>query len=254
MMYWDQATEGLSEDRMTRPGAILAATLGTLAALFAASGSAGAATIEAGAPSAFGADSARITNPYLPISSFSRCVLAGYDTGEHLRVVRRLEPRARSVAYGDRKVRVSAVSDRVTNLRTGELIEKTIDLFAQDIARNAYYFGEKVNEYRNGTVINHSGSWQVGRDGAGPGLLMPAHPKVGDVFFSENVAGVAVERDRVIASGIRKSVDGHLYHDVIRIHEHATTPKPAEVELKTYAPGIGVITEADGELHLVGCS
>ena len=75
----------------------------------------------------------------------------------------------------------------------------------------------------------------------------------GDTFTSENVPGIAVERDRVIASGLTRRIDGHTYRQVIQIHEHATTPKPAEVELKTYAPGTGVITEANGELHLVRC-
>jgi hypothetical protein len=213
-----------------------------------------ATEIGASPPSAFGADSSNVSNPYLPISKYHRCVLTGYDTGQHLRVVRVLERQARSIAYGGHEVRVAAVRDRVTDLRSGHLVEQTIDYFAQDRVGNAYYFGEEVNEYENGKVIGHSGSWQVGRQGAKPGLLMPAHPRVGDTFFSENVPRVAVEKDRVVASGLTREIDGHVYRRVIRIREHATTPKPAEVELKTYAPGTGVITEANGELHLVACS
>ena len=44
------------------------------------------------------------------------------------------------------------------------------------------------------------------------------------------------------------------YRHVIRIREHATVPKPGEFETKTYAPGVGVITEANGGVGLVGCS
>jgi hypothetical protein len=240
---------------MHRRELLATVSLGALSALLFAVGGVSAATlIEAAPPGAFGADSAHVSNPYLPVSRFHRCVLAGHDTGQRLRVVRVLEPRTRSIAYGSQKVRVAAVKDRVTNLQSGKLIEQTIDYFAQDRVGNAYYFGEDVSDYKNGKVVGHPGTWRVGRNGAGPGLLMPAHPKVGDTFSSENVPGIAVERDRVIASGLTRRIDGHTYRHVIRIHEHATTPRPTEVELKTYAPGTGVITEANGELHLVGCS
>ncbi|HEY8778300.1 MAG TPA: hypothetical protein VIL93_00790, partial [Solirubrobacterales bacterium] len=46
--------------------------------------------------------------------------------------------------------------------------------------------------------------------------------------------------------GMTERVRGHLYRHVIKIREHATMPKPAEIEFKTYAPGTGVITEANG--------
>lgn len=238
-----------------RNGKRFAAGLGILIAVLVVVGGASAATrIEAGSPGAFAAGSASVNNPYLPISKFRRCVLSGQDTGQRLRVMRVLERRKRSIYFGGQKVRVAVVKDRVTNLQSGELIEQTIDFFAQDRAGNAYYFGEYVSDYKNGKVVGHPGTWRVGIHGARPGLLMPAHPKVGDIFSSENVPGIAVERDRVIASGLTRRIDGHAYRRVIQIHEHAITPKPAEVELKTYAPGTGVITEANGELHLVGCT
>lgn len=233
----------------------VAVSLGAASILLAVAGGVSAATrVQAGSPSAFGADSAKVNNPYLPISKFHRCVLTGNDTGQHLRVVRVLEPRTKTITYGNRKVQVTVVRDRVTDLRSGELIEHTIDYFAQDRAGNVYYFGEDVSEYKNGRVVSHSGQWRVGRDGAGPGVLMPAHPMVGDTFFAENIPGVAVESDRIVASGLTQKLGSHTYRQVIRVREHATSPKPAEFELKTYAPGTGVITEANGGLHLVGCS
>jgi hypothetical protein len=83
---------------------------------------------------------------------------------------------------------------------------------------------------------------------------MPAHPKVGDRFKSEAIPGIAVEKDRVVAAGKTQTVRGTTYHGVIKIREHATTPKPGEFEYKTYAPQVGVITEANGGVGLVGCS
>jgi hypothetical protein len=98
------------------------------------------------------------------------------------------------------------------------------------------------------------GQWRLGRDTKRPGLLMPAHPRVGDTYKSEAVPGIAVETDRIVAKLKAETVRGHTYHHVIKIREHATTPKPAELEFKTYSRGTGVITEADGSVGLVRCS
>jgi hypothetical protein len=234
--------------------AALAGGIAAVTLALAACGGGDTSTASAQSEGSFGQSSARITNPYLPISKFHRCVLRGRDGDQRLRVVRVLLDRTKHFPLGGRTVTTAVVRDSVTDLRSGKLIEKTIDYFAQDRAGGVHYFGEDVNEYEHGKPTGHSGQWRVGRDVKRPGLLMPAHPKVGDTFFSEKVPGVAVEHDRVVASGLTKRVHGRTYRGAIRIREHATTPRPAEFELKTYAPGIGVITEANGGLGLVRCS
>ena len=233
----------------------LAVGLGVVSLVVVASGgSSGTTDAQARPANGFGAGSSKITNPYLPITKFHRCVLAGTDQGQQLRVVRVLQKRTKPFTYKGRTVQTAVVKDRVTDVGAGQLIEKTIDYFAQDRAGTVYYFGEDVNEYENGKLVGHSGQWRVGRDVSKPGVLMPAHPKVGSTFYAENIPGIAVEKDRVVASGLTQKFGGQTYKHVIRIREHATTPKPAEFEFKTYAPGSGVITEANGGLRLVSCS
>jgi hypothetical protein len=235
--------------------AILAAVLGAVALLFVAlAGSDGGTPAETRPSHTFGADSAKITNPYLPITRFHRCVLGGNDQGQRLRVVRVLQSRTKSFGYRGQTVTTAVVEYRVTEVGAGQLIEKTVDYFAQDEAGTVYYFGEDVNEYRNGRLVSHEGQWRVGRDTSEPGVLMPEHPRVGDTFYAENIPGIAVEHDRVVARGMTQRIGANTYRHVIRIREHATTPKPAEVEYKTYARGTGVITEANGGVRLLGCS
>jgi hypothetical protein len=202
----------------------------------------------------FGSKSAEITNRYLPITKFHRTVLTGNDQGQHLRIVRVLQSRTKLFPYKGETVRAAVVKDRVTDVAAGQVIEATVDYFAQDKAGNVYYFGEDVNEYKNGHVVSHEGQWRLGRDTNTPGVLMPADPDVGDSFFAESVPGIAVEKDRVIASGRTRRIRDHTYRHVIRIREHATTPQPAEIEYKNYAPGIGVITEANGGVRLLRSS
>jgi hypothetical protein len=239
----------------TRHTATIGAVLGGVSlVLLAFGGRVGVVVAQAGPGHTFGAHSAKITNPYLPITKFHRCVLAGNDQGQHLRIVRALQSRTKSFRYRGQKVKTAVVKDRVTDVGRGQLIEKTVDYFAQDKAGNVYYFGEDVNEYRNGHLVSHEGQWRLGRDTNKPGVVMPAHPTVGDSFYAENIPGIAVEKDRIVASGKTRRIAGHTYRHVIKIREHATTPKPAEVEYKTYAPGTGVITEANGGVRLVSCS
>lgn len=230
----------------------VATTVAVAAALTAGLGSAGAAKRSAG--KAFGPDSFKITNPYLPVSKFHRCVLEGNDQGQHLRIVRVLKPRTKTFEYRGQKVEAAVVKDSVTDLKADLLIEQTIDYFAEDKAGTVYYFGEDVNEFSPGQPVSHEGQWRLGRDTNKAGVLMPAHPQVGDKFKSEAVPGIAVEKDEVVAAGKTQTVNGHTYRHVIKIREHATTPKPAEFEYKTYAPDVGVITEANGGVGLVGCS
>ena len=107
----------------------------------------------------------RISNRYLPITKFDRCVLTG-RTGTSAcgwSASCRRGPSAFPSAGETWRRRWSRTS--VTDLRSGQLIEKTIDYFAQDRAGTVYYFGEDVNEYENGKLVGHSGQWRVGRDG-----------------------------------------------------------------------------------------
>src|SRR5215210_2001310 len=60
----------------------------------------------------------------------------------------------------------------------GKLIEKTYDWFAQDNKGTVWYFGEDTKEYENGKVVTTKGSWEAGVDGAKPGIIMQADPKV----------------------------------------------------------------------------
>ena len=78
----------------------------------------------------------------------------------------------------------------------GELVERTADYFAQDGKGRVWYFGERVDDIENGKVVGHEGQWLAGKNGAKPGLFMPAKPRVGQVFEQERAPGVAEDRSR----------------------------------------------------------
>src|SRR5262245_50379368 len=79
--------------------------------------------------------------------------------------------------------RTTVVHDRVwTN---GDLTEDTFDWYAADREGNIWYFGEDTKELDHGKVVSTQGSWEAGKNGGKAGIVMEAHPKVGDTYREE---------------------------------------------------------------------
>jgi len=186
-----------------------------------------------------------ITNPYLPLASLRQDILEN----ENERVERTAKPEVhKTFRLGGQPVVALTVEDREYTA-SGDLTEATLDYFAQDDDGNVYYLGEDVDEYKNGKVTGHSGAWLLGKDTQKPGLLMPAHPKVGDQFMSEDVQKITWEKDEVISVSETATVPAGTFHDCVKVKERASD---GATEFKFYAPGIGCVAEmeSDGSLPL----
>jgi hypothetical protein len=83
----------------------------------------------------------------------------------------------RSFKVGDQWVETLVVEDKA--FEDGKIAEVAIDYFAQDDNGMVYYFGEDVDEYKDGKVVSHDGSWILGKDTPCPGVLFPSVPKMG---------------------------------------------------------------------------
>jgi hypothetical protein len=154
---------------------------------------------------------------------------------------------------------VQVIIVRDTAYDDGLLVEDTIDWFAQDQAGNVWYLGETVNNYiyddeGNFVETNHNGSWEAGVDGALPGWIMEALPRVGDAYYQEFLPGVAVDEALVTARGLTLDVDDRTYNRVLQIREESAL-EPGIFGFKYYAPGVGMVREEefneDGELEFV---
>jgi hypothetical protein len=121
-------------------------------------------------------------------------------------------------------------------------VEDTYDWYAQDGEGNVWYLGEETAEYENGELVSTAGAWEGGVDGALPGLIMEAAPRVGDVYRQEFYPGEAEDLAEVVRSGVREDVDYGSFGDLIVIKEW--NPLQAEVvEEKYYATGVGLVLE-----------
>ena len=190
-----------------------------------------------------------LTNPYLPLASLKQDILEGTEGGKKIRVERTaLTDKHKTFKVAGQTVEAAAFEDRA--FLDGELEEVATDYFAQDDDGNVYYLGEDVDEYRKGKVTSHEGAWLLGKDTPKPGLLVPAHPKVGDKFKSEDVSKEFEENDVVISLSETVTVPAGTFQNCLKVAEH---PASEGVEHKYYAPGVGVVREvpANGDEQLI---
>ena len=148
--------------------------------------------------------------------------------------------------------RVDGVDTRVVEERetvNGKLVEVSRNYFALDpTAHDIYYFGEDVDIYKGGKVINHDGSWLSGINGAKYGRAMSGSPRVGERYSQEVAPGVAMDRAETVSTNEIIRTPAGLFGLCVKIEE--TTPlEPQSKEYKYYAPQVGLIQ--DGDLKLV---
>jgi hypothetical protein len=185
-----------------------------------------------------------IDNPLFPLLPGTTFVYEGQTAGG-------LERDEFAVTHNTRTIAgVTCVEVHDTVTVDGVLTEDTLDWFAQDVAGTVWYFGESSKELDGGVVVSLEGSWMAGVDGAFPGIVMEAHPVVGDFYRQEFLLGEA--EDLAEVSSIDESVtlsDNSMFAHCVKTTE--TSPlEPDALENKFYAPTVGnvlVVDVATGE-------
>lgn len=177
-----------------------------------------------------------IDNPLLPFTPGAIWVYESQEDGE----VERIEVTVLDETREVMGIEATVVRDTVTV--DGELVEDTYDWYAQDGEGNVWYLGEETAEYENGELVSTAGAWEGGVDGALPGLIMEAAPRVGDVYRQEFYPGEAEDLAEVVRSGVREDVVYGSFGDLIVIKEWNPL-QPEVVEEKYYATGVGLVLE-----------
>jgi hypothetical protein len=170
-----------------------------------------------------------IDNPFMPLKPGTK---VSFDGAERIEITITTETKT---ILG---VPATVVRDQVFS--NGNVVEDTLDWFAQDRNGNVWYFGEETAEYVNGKVVSTAGSWEGGVDGARPGIIMLADPQVGDVYRQEFYKGQAEDIGEVTGVGGSITVPLGTFTDIL-VTEEWTPLEPNSLERKTYAPGLGVV-------------
>jgi len=158
--------------------------------------------------------------------------------GDHIKDTVKVTNQVKVVPDG---IPARVVNDTVTDAQTGDLKEIAIDYFSICKDTNSvFYFGEKTAEYENGKIVNTTGTWQHGVDGAHAGVVMPGLNLLGAQYYQE-VAPKAQALDQAQTVSVTDNNNTLLCHNnCLKVKE--TTPfEPGRVEYKIYAPNVGLV-------------
>lgn len=176
------------------------------------------------------------------------------------------------IKLDSRRIKTRVVEERAYEGDT--LIEISLNYFAICKKTNAvFYFGEDsrdcdleetggfdpVNERKcaDGSDPATTGSWEAGKNGAMPGLIMPGTPLIGAKYFQEiAIQDGAVDRGEISAVGLTIGT----WSGCIEINDTNPTDEPPVCDLgddvKYYCPGVGLVQDQELELvnyGFVGC-
>jgi hypothetical protein len=87
-------------------------------------------------------------------------------------------------------------------------------------------------------VVSTKGSWEAGVDGAKPGIIMPADPKVGQSYHQEYYPGEAMDMARVLSLNDSVTVPYGSFDHALETKEW-TPLQPVFFEKKYYVRGVG---------------
>lgn len=176
-----------------------------------------------------------IDNPYWPMAPGTQWTYRETDPDGDLTVVVIVTSETRMIANG---IEARVVRDTVR--RGDEIVEDTLDWYAQDADGTIWYLGEDTAEFEDGEIVSREGSFEAGVDGALPGIAMPADPQPGMAYRQEYLEGVAEDHGAVLGVSELVEVPYGAFEDAVLTRD--TTPLEPDVEeLKFYAPGVGPV-------------
>lgn len=147
----------------------------------------------------------------------------------------------------DQTKKIGGVVTRIVEEREfedGELVEVSRNFFAICTATSdVFYFGEEVDDYKDGKIVDHGGAWRADEKGCKAGIIMPGTALLGARHYQE-IAPNAMDRAEIIADDVTMTTPAGTFTNCIRVKE--TSPlEPGDICYKTYAPGIGMIQDED---------
>lgn len=197
-------------------------------------------------------------NAYFPITagrqsyfSNSACKAAGQcDVLTELWIT--MQPEVRRIPLpgpGARPALARVMEERETE--NGKLVEVSRNFVADCFpSHDVYYFGEEVDIYEGGEIVDHEGEWLAGRRGAKQGILMPEDGfMVGSRYFQEVAPGVAMDRAEHKRAGFSVRVPAGKFDDCVEIEE--TSPLEAGTSTKVYCRDVGLVKDDDVELTAI---
>lgn len=187
-----------------------------------------------------------VTNPWFPLTPGTRWTYRGAEaSGAAQELVVTATPVTYSVANG-----VEARVVRSTLTVGGEVVEDSVDWYAQDGDGTVWHLGQENAQLEDGYITSHTGSFEAGVDDALAGVVMPGHPAVGQEYRQEYYGGVAEDNGEVLALDGTATVPAGSYADVVQV-ARTDGIDPDVLEHRFYAEGVGLVLVRDVAADLV---
>ena len=143
--------------------------------------------------------------------------------------------------------KIRGIETRVVEEReekNGKLAEVSRNFFAQCKEHgDVFYFGEEVDDYKDGKIAGHSGAWRADEKDSREGILMPGTILLGARFYQE-ISPKAMDRAEVLRDDVTMKTPAGTFKNCIKVEETSGLD-PEEKGYKTYAPGVGLIQDED---------
>jgi hypothetical protein len=178
----------------------------------------------------------QVTNRYLPLTPGTTLTYKGKLDGQPAVDVFAVTHDTK-VILG---VTTTVIHDQV--FQKGELVEDTLDWYAQAADGTVWYFGEDTRELDNGQVVSTEGSWEAGVDHASAGIFMPASPQVGQFFKQEDAKNVAEDCTRIVDLNASVKTQYVTSNQALKTEEFSLL-EPGVLDNKFYVRGIGLVQE-----------
>jgi hypothetical protein len=179
-----------------------------------------------------------IDNPYFPLQPGTTFIYGGQMPGG-------FERDEFAVTHNTRVIDgVTCVEVHDSVFTNNVLTEDTLDFFAQDRDGNVWYFGENTQELEDGLITTISGTFMGGVNGDKPGIIMKAHPAVGDFYRQEFSLSNAEDFGLTLSLNEVVTVHGRTFNNCLKSEEKSPL-EPDVLEDKFYAPGVGNILTLD---------
>lgn len=184
---------------------------------------------------------AAISNPYFPLASMVRMEFIESKGGETTFVSFSSSPVLDTIDG----IICRGLRERV--VRRGQLIEESIEWFAQDTTGAVWFFGEHIQRFRKGKVST-GGSWESGIKGATEGRFLPGRPVLTAPFRRSLAMHVSEEMAQVLHTRDSVTVTAGHFENCLRVKEWSMLESGHSISW--YAPGVGLVrsVSTDGDI------
>lgn len=181
-----------------------------------------------------------VDHDYFPLEVGDEWVLEGVEEGVRVRV---------EVTVLERVELVAGVPTRILRSREfedDELVEISENYFVQAEDGTVCYWGEAVENYEDGELVDDEGSWRADDPGSAGGILMPGDVRPRVRFFQERAPGVAEDMSAILDVELEVQLPIGELEEVVwaRDWNPLEGQSSADGDDKWFAPGFGLV--ADG--------